>query len=265
MPSVRLSPAIVLRSWPYGESDKIVSFYTRNHGKVSGIAKGAKRSRRRFLNVLEPFSLVRLSFHERRQSGLVFIQSCDWVYVFKDLNKKLSKISYASYLIEITDELTREREENPALFDHLREGLLFIEDHQIAPSFLTAFEMKLLRLSGYEPMLQRCRRCGKRPPLAALGTQLLPLDALGGWSFSPREGGILCRSCCRYRKEAIPLSLEALGVLAHCQRYEGFDGSLAGLPTQAVDETRALLPLFIQFQISKKLKSVAFLDTSFVS
>lgn len=265
MPSVRLSPAIVFRSWPYAESDKIVSFYTRNHGKITGIAKGAKRSRRRFLNVLEPFSLVDLRFQERRRSGLVFIHSCDWVYVFKDLHKKLSKISYASYLIEITDELTREREENPLLFDHLREGLLFIEENDIAPSFLTAFEMKLLRLSGYDPMLHHCRRCGKKPPLPVLGTQLLPLDALGGWSFSPREGGILCGGCSLHRKEAIPLSLEALGVLTQCQRCEGFGGSLASLPPRAVEETRALLPLFIQFQISKKLKSVAFLHTTFVS
>ena len=62
MPAPLTTPAIVLRSWSFGESDKIVSFLTESHGKLTGIAKGAKRSRKRFANSLEPFSLVNLRF-----------------------------------------------------------------------------------------------------------------------------------------------------------------------------------------------------------
>jgi len=60
-----VTPAIVLRTRPFGESDKIVSLLTENFGKMTGIAKGALRSRRRFVNSLEPFSLVNLRFQER--------------------------------------------------------------------------------------------------------------------------------------------------------------------------------------------------------
>ena len=59
MRSSQTTHAIVLRARPYGESDKIVSFLTEDFGKLSGIAKGALRSRRRFVNSLEPFSLVK--------------------------------------------------------------------------------------------------------------------------------------------------------------------------------------------------------------
>ena len=99
------TPAVVLRSRSFGESDKIVSFLTKNYGKVTGIAKGAKRSRKRFVNSLEPFSLVSLRFQDNPYSSLVFIQSCDWIRIFKQITKNLGQITYASYLVEITEAL----------------------------------------------------------------------------------------------------------------------------------------------------------------
>src|ERR1051326_6329934 len=97
--------AIVLRAMPYGESDKIVSFLTETHGKISGIAKGAKRSRKRFANSLEPLSLVEVRFQERPQSSLVFLLSAELRSAFKTLTSNLEAIAAASYVIEITDRL----------------------------------------------------------------------------------------------------------------------------------------------------------------
>jgi len=116
VPVVRSTPAIVLRSWPYGESDEIVSFLTRDFGKLKGLAKGAKRSRRRSLNALEPFALVILRFRMRPNSSLVFIDGCDWTHAFRAITKELNKIVHASYLVEITDEFTKEGDECRALF-----------------------------------------------------------------------------------------------------------------------------------------------------
>src|SRR2546425_1402449 len=106
-----VTPAIVLRARPYGESDKIVSFLTENYGKITGIAKGAKRSRKRFANSLEPFSLIDLRFQDRPHSNLVFILAADLLLGFKNLVAALEKISLASYMVEITDGLIGEREE----------------------------------------------------------------------------------------------------------------------------------------------------------
>ncbi|HSC41785.1 MAG TPA: DNA repair protein RecO, partial [Candidatus Binatia bacterium] len=74
-----VTAAIVLRNRPYGESDKIVSFFTDKFGKLTGIAKGALRSRRRFVNSLEPFSLINLKFQDPPHSNLVFIIAADLV------------------------------------------------------------------------------------------------------------------------------------------------------------------------------------------
>ena len=78
-----VTPAIVLRTRPFGESDKIVSFLTENFGKITGIAKGAMRSRKRFVNSLEPFSLVNLCFQDRAHTNLVFILGAELAHGFR--------------------------------------------------------------------------------------------------------------------------------------------------------------------------------------
>ena len=256
LPAIRSSPAIVLRSWAYGESDKIVSFLTRDFGKIRGIAKGAKRSRKRFLNVLEPFTLVQLRFHERPNSPLAFVHACDWVYVFRAIARDLGKIAHASYLVEITDELTRDGDDSLSLFEHLRSGLRFLEENAASPEFLTAFELMLLRLAGFQPILEQCQRCGRAP-----GDDDDRWNVR--WGFSPADGGVLCRDCRDYRREAVPLSSGALDTLIHIQRHGWTEGEAPAALQPALREARGVMPLFIQYQISKKLKSAAFLDGPF--
>ena len=250
MPIPSVTPAIVLRSWSYGESDKIVCFLTESHGKVTGIAKGAKRSRKRFVNSLEPFSLVNLRFHDRPSSGLAFIQACDLIGVFKQLTTSLEKIAHASYFMEITDGLSGEREENRALFAHLRDGLSFIEENGTSLPFVTFFELKLLKLSGYQPMLGRCRRCGR----GWRGS--MP----GQWRFSLRDGGIVCEGCSAFRKELLPLSLEALRVMAELQQANHVLPHHLSFPSAVLGESHLALLRFIQFQIGRELKSAPFLE-----
>lgn len=250
MRSACVTPAIVLRSWPYGESDKIVSFLTQTHGKVTGIAKGAKRSRKRFVNTLEPFSLVNLRFQDRPHSSLVFVYGCDPLRPFKDITTSLEKIVYASYFVEITDRLVGERDENRKLFEHLREGLIFIEENGPSLSLLIFFELKLLQFSGYQPILEHCRRCGKNCQ-ASTERQ---------WRFSARDGGILCGPCSIFRKEAVPLSIETLAALSELQQAKSILPRHLSFSPAVLKESRPVLERFIQFHINKELKSAPFLD-----
>ena len=250
MRSSCVTPAIVLRSWPFGESDKIVSFFTEGHGKVTGIAKGAARSRKRFVNTLELFSLVSLRFQDRPHNSLAFVQACDPIRLFKDLITSLEKISYASYLVEITDGLAGEREENRRIFDHLKEGLIFVEENGPSLSFLTFFELRLLKLSGYQPVLEHCRRCGRH---FHDGSQI-------SWHFSPRDGGVLCGPCSTLRREAVPLSVGALDALSELQKANSILPHHLSLSPEVLKESRPAILRFIQFQINKELKSAPFLD-----
>jgi DNA repair protein RecO (recombination protein O) len=250
MPVALITPAIVLRSWPFGESDKIVCFLTEVHGKITGIAKGAKRSRKRFANSLEPFSFVNLRFLEYSSSSLAFIQACELIGVFKQLTTSLDKIAHASYCMEIADALSGERDENRALFAHLRDGLRFIDENGPSELFMAFFELKLLMLVGYQPMLERCRRCAKNWR-----------GAPARWCFSLRDGGILCEDCSRFRREVSPLALDTLKVMGELQRADGIAPlQRLAYPVEVLRESHLALLRFIQYQIGRELKSAPFLD-----
>jgi DNA repair protein RecO (recombination protein O) len=245
-----VTQAIVLRTRSFGESDKIVSFLTENHGKLTGIAKGAKRSRKRFVNSLEPFSLVNLRFQDRAHSNLAFILASDLLFGFKHLMTSLEKISCASYLVEITDGLIGDREENRLVFRHLKDGLIYLEEQAMSLTFITSFELKLLKLAGYQPMLESCRRCGKEY-----------WDRYtAGWYFSPRDGGTLCELCSRFRKEIFPLSVATLKILQNLQQEENIASLDISLPSTTLKEIRSAVLRFIEFHMERQIKSAAFLQ-----
>ena len=245
------TPAIVLRSRPFGESDKIVSLFTERFGKLTGIAKGALRSRRRFANSLEPFALVNLAFQDRAHSNLAFLVSADLVQGFGTLMTDLARISYASYLVEITEGLLAEREENRAIFQHLKDGLCYLAKHDTSLHFLTVFELKLLRLTGYQPVFDTCKKCQQdRVNGAALS-----------WYFSPVDGGIVCDPCARASTELLPLGLTAVEVLTNLQAESaGLPAHPMSLPRSVIKEIRATILRFIQFHMDREIKSAIFLN-----
>jgi len=247
----QVTPAIVLRSWPYGESDKIVTFLTEKHGKITGIAKGAKRSIRRFSNSLEPFSLVNLRFQDRVHGGLAFILASDLQRSFARLSGSLEKITFASYCVEITDGLIGEREESCSIFEHLKTGLSHLDENSPSLLYLIRFELKLLTLAGYQPALDNCRRCGKNH---RRGETLL-------WYFSPRDGGVVCQSCSASRKETQPLLGSTLDLMIDLQRDENVEHSDLdfSLSAPALKAIRSAVMRFIRLHLDREIKSAPFL------
>ena len=245
-----VSSAIVLRSRPFGESDKIISFLTESHGKFSGIAKGALRSRKRFANSLEPFSLVTLTFRERPQSSLAFVVGSELVHSPYALLGDLDRIAQASYLVEISDGLIAEREENRAVFHHLKAGLDHLERNGASLRFLTAFELKLLRLTGYQPGLELCKKCQKS----------WREDAFR-WYFSLLEGGIICDDCSARCRDVLPLDRTAVEILTSLQAENDNLPPQMSLSAKIVAEMRAAVQRFIQLHVGREIKSVPFLES----
>ncbi len=243
-----ITTAIVLRTRPFGESDKIVSFLTEDLGKITGIAKGARHSRKRFVNSLEPFSLVKLHIHDYPNRSLAFVAAADLLVGFKHLSSSLVKISYASYMVEITEGLIAEREDNRLVFEHLKNGLGYLEDNEPSLRFLTSFELRLLRLSGYQPLLDHCKYCGN-------GRQ----QTVAQWYFSLSDGGVLCDSCARIRKQTFSIGSTAVEVLKSLQIEHNVVAPRTSLPSSVITEIRSLVLEFIEYHMDRKVKSASFL------
>lgn len=178
----RASEAIILKSRLYAESDKIVTFITLDGGKLTGIAKGAKNSRRRFANCLDPFTRVRVHYKVRPGPGLVFMESCDLLQTARELADPV-KFAYGSYLLELVDLLTEEAHPIEGVFNLLHEAIVALIGGPATAAFLRAFEMQLLCDAGYEPQLLNCNRCLN--PFAV--DELVYLD--------PMEGSLACARC----------------------------------------------------------------------
>jgi DNA repair protein RecO (recombination protein O) len=167
VPESQTSLAIVLRWRAYGESDKIATLLTRDVGKLTGIAKGAKRSMRRFANSLEPLARVRVHFRVRPQASLAFLESCDLLAPPGDLAEP-TRFAYASYLAELTDQLTVEGHAAEDLYDLLDEALRVLQEGPASTALLRAFELQLLTRAGCAPALERCHHCQKELASSAL-------------------------------------------------------------------------------------------------
>ena len=144
--------AIVLRLTDYGEADRIVSLFTLERGKLQGVARGAKRSRKRFAGALEPFAHLKLQLH--LGAGLATLSSADIVGIFPGIRRELSKIGCAAYACELVERLTPEEEANPRLFRLLYCYLERLDLAPPSPSDRRFFAVNLLKILGYQPELQ---------------------------------------------------------------------------------------------------------------
>jgi len=246
------TPAVVLRSRVHGESDKIVTLLTQNWGKVTGIAKGAKRSRRRFVNVLEPFTQVNLRFRPSRSEELAFIFGCDLIRSFHRPSRDLQRFALANYVVELIDVMVSGRESGAETYELLLNGLIVLEEQdRLSPLFLPVFELLLLTQVGYAPHLTGCQQCG-----LSLAVNDKPL------TFSSSLGGLLCQNCRGQGGSSLLISPETLRLL-HGLKIAEVDTCLRIMASPRVHrETRTLVSSWLSHHLSRPLKSQAFLEQS---
>jgi DNA repair protein RecO (recombination protein O) len=185
MPREESSPAIVLRARDYAESDRIVTLLTRDHGKLSGIAKGVKASRVRFERKLEPFSHVMVHFRRRPHGELVFITRAEAAELAQfRLDDDLGKFALGSYMVELCDALTSEEAEASEAYRILADALAALARVSADAALRQAFELKILRWAGFGLEFGRCRVCGNPP-----------LESDAAVHFVVARGGIVCARC----------------------------------------------------------------------
>jgi DNA repair protein RecO (recombination protein O) len=239
--------AIVIRSLNYGESDKIITFFTQDFGKLKGIAKGARRSRKRFQNALGLFSHLRLNFFDKEGMGLVRAESCDILHSFPKMKEDLRKILYGNYYLELVNEMAGERERNREAFELLLSFLSNLEEREAQEEHLRLFEIRMLSLFGYRPNMRRCNLCKK---------DWEDLKENPTVFFSLEKGALVCDRCSKTWNNLIPLSLGTARLVESISQMELQKIHRLRFTTQALSESEELLPKFIRYQLGKELRSL---------
>jgi len=157
---LKQSEAIVLRTYPLREADLLVTLFTRTEGKVKGIARSAKRSKRRFGGALEPLTLVRAYYDDKPGQELARLDSCDILESPLSAAVDYPRVVALEHVAEVLDELLPDREANDSIFrltasvlHCLRSGSIWLP--------LTYFQLWLVRLVGFLPELTECAACGQ--------------------------------------------------------------------------------------------------------
>jgi DNA repair protein RecO (recombination protein O) len=220
----REGEAIVLRTWPFQEADLLVSLFTREQGKVKGVARHALRSRRRFGGALEPMTHVRASYAEKPRQELVRLDA------FEVLSSPLSRpVDYArvaalEMVAEVLEAAMPEGAPEDAVF---RLALAVLDELQVGRVWMpvTYFALWMNRLMGWMPELGRCAACG---------LVLDPKDGGGGtvW-WSPAGDGVTCAD--DRRAGSVELSAESVALAGRM-----FRGTVKGLAAEEWPKARAV-------------------------
>src|SRR2546430_5905644 len=158
--AIKESEALVLRTYPFRESDLLVTLFTRIEGKVRGVARAAKKSRRRFGGALEPLTYLKVAYEDRERQELARLDACEV------LDSPLtSEVSYPravalGHVAELLDELLPDRQANDAVFRLALSVLAQLRGDEFWLP-LAYFELWMARLMGYLPELSECLAQGR--------------------------------------------------------------------------------------------------------
>jgi DNA repair protein RecO (recombination protein O) len=153
------SDAIILKTYPLGEADRIVAFFSRDHGKVRGVANGARKMKNRFGASLEPLAHSRIQFFEKENRDLVRIQSAEILDSPMALFGDYDRAVFAGQLIELTDRFLPEHQPHDAVFRLVRTTVQAVEKSCPLDIAACYFEVWMLRLAGMFPDLFMCSSC----------------------------------------------------------------------------------------------------------
>lgn len=238
--------ALVLRTFDQGESDRLVHLYTEDLGRISAIAKGARRSKRRFPGTLELFCVLDVRVVDPPRSSLMRLEGARLVRSFDGLVDELTRYAIACQLVELLDRLTAENQPAPELL-HFAVGALEVISEEEPDRLLAVLVLaKTLARLGYRPQLQACVLCG-----SALA------DGSARASFDPRHGGAVCSVCEPIDEFGVPSRL--LAALELGIRTPLRDRGALGLSDLDVRRAEGLFRRFFQFHIGFELRTSRFL------
>jgi len=217
-PPAKLAPlgltttsAILLRSIDYGESDRVVTLLGRSTGSLGAIARGARKSQRRFGGGLGLCSIGEAALRERGGSELLTLERFDVTISFPRLGADLVRMGHAAYVAELLAKLCAPRQAEPEIYDLAVVFLELLEAEGASATRLRIFELALLRGLGFAPTLDRCAACGRSD---------LSTGATIDVRFIAERGGVVCQICARRGRLMRPSVRVALARLARTPMAE---------------------------------------------
>jgi len=243
---------ILLKRIDYGDHDLIITFFTRSMGRISVIAKNAKKSVKRFAGALDPFSVMNIQCtRQKRKDTLPILSSVDLDNPFAGIRTDAVETGYASYWMELVHSWMEEGKEQKELYDLLYFVLDSLNSGVLSKEVLSLlFQIRFMSLSGFAPDLTCCQSCST------------PLDEISQKKvfFNFNEGKLVCDRCGEKPGDyGTRVSKGTLKQLFWINNSDLKRADRIKFSTQAIKEGETLLELFIPCHIGREMKSLMFL------
>lgn len=241
---LKRSEAIVLRSYPLHEADLLVTFFTRAEGKVRGVAKSAKRSKKRFGGALEPLTRVVVYYEDQERRELARIDSCEVLESPLTASVDYPRAVALGHVAELLDGLLPEREANDAIF-RLTAAVLANLPAGAVWMPVTYFDLWITRLTGLLPEMGECIVCGQ------------PLNGARAW-FHALADGLMCAD--DRRLASSEMSAESRALAAEIFRSPVTSFKDLPWPRERAADLRKFLVQTIERHLERKLATAGMLD-----
>ena len=246
--------AVLLRRVEYGDHDYIISFLTRTNGRVSVIARNAKKSVKRFPGALDLFSRYRIlcTYPKKRKDSLTILSSAELENGFVRIRQSLFKTAYASFWAEVIHFWLEEEKPLPELYQLLLFSLSSLDQGLIPDAVASLmFQIRFMGLSGFAPDFEVCRLCGS------------VMDDMGSnrvW-FDFREGHLICSECERKRsRQGMTVSKGTLKQLYWISRSDPDRADRIKFSAYTLKEGEQLMESFVCFHMGRDYRSLRFLN-----
>jgi DNA repair protein RecO (recombination protein O) len=243
----RETEAIILKTFPLGEADRLVSFFGRTSGRMRGVAGGARRLKNRYGSTLEVLSHVQIWYVEKETRDLVRIQQCDLLESFHKAQSDYGLSTGLAAISEVSELVLPEHEAAEPMFRLILLAAREIErtGHWALP--LSYFAFWTVRLGGWLPRFDQCSACGE-----AFGTQAA--------YHAPWEDGLFCEKCRRPGMRTLHLAGRQLAERFAGERLDRIEKAGA-LNANACELREASLD-WIEHHTERKLVARALLETT---
>lgn len=239
------SEAIVLRRTDFGEADRLLTLYTREFGKLTAVAKGARKPQSRKTGHVELFMCSKFLFAKGR-GDIDVITQAEMVAGYAELREDLVRATYASYVVELLDRFTVEHDHNSHIYELLANGLGWLATTDDLLLIARFYELRLLGLAGFRPQLFQC---------VVSGEPILEEDQF----FSAELGGLLRPDYQEQDRRALPITAVSVKVLRYLQTRPWETVAALRLKRPLHGELEAIMHHYLTYILERNLKSVDFL------
>jgi DNA repair protein RecO (recombination protein O) len=242
---VLTTDAIIIKTVNYKETDKILTLFTLKLGIISVIAKGARKSMKRFGGALEPFALFEAVIQTSKKNSLHALQEAKTKKTYLGLATDLKKLSSAAYILEMVNITINSETEESRMFKLVIDTMEILNSSEKINIRATviSYSLRLLSMNGFQVSTSLCGICGKQLPNSRSAY------------FNPQKGGIICTAC---GGGPILLRSRSTSILKELATIPIIEASKKDFNTEQLQDIEQCMDLFIKYHLEKEPVNISF-------